>query len=177
MPDVNPYYNRVNPDLLALIPPDAKTVLEIGCGAGALCDAYRRVNPGIKWHGIENNHAAVEAARSKGIKIVWEDANWLAEPDLVAAGLYSVKPDVLVLGDILEHLNDPWQILKWCAGIVIPGAQVLACIPNVQHWTVIRDLLRGKWTYTDEGLLDRTHLRFFTLDSIREMFEQAGLQQ
>ena len=66
MPDVPDYFNRVNQDLLALIPPDAKTVLEIGCGAGALCEAYRKMNPGVVWLGVESNQDAADVAREDG---------------------------------------------------------------------------------------------------------------
>ena len=167
------YFNRVNQDLLAVfIPPyDAKTVLEIGCGAGAaMAEALRRVNPGVLWNGFDNNDAALEVARTRCSHAANVDVNkhWRA-----IAPQYA---DVVVFGDVLEHLSDPWIVLKYMAENMAPGAQVLACIPNVQHWTVIRDLLNGKWTYTDENLLDRTHLRFFTLDSIQDMFAEAGLQ-
>lgn len=164
--EVSDYYSRANPDLLALIPPDAKTVLEIGCGAGALCAAYKRMNPEVHWVGVDN-HDMTDTSVDDLLHTDIEQMDFQAD-----MGPF----DVLVCGDVLEHLRDPWKVLAGLTRWLIPGAQVLASIPNVQHWTVIRDLLRGKWTYTDEGLLDRTHLRFFTLDSIREMFEQAGLQ-
>ena len=168
------YFSNVNPDLLKFIPPDVKTVLEIGCGEGALCEAYRRVNPGVEWLGIELSDKASKVAESKGIKILGDDCEcWSWK-----GGCTETEPaDCLVLGDVLEHLRDPWKTLEvFTTYWLKPGAQVLACIPNVQHWTVIRDLLNGKWEYTDSGLLDRTHLRFFTLDSIRKMFSEAGLQ-
>lgn len=163
------YYGNVNPDLLALIPPDAKTVLEIGCGEGALCEAYRRVNPGVEWKGVEINRDAVLVAESKGIAIIEYDVTEFATANNPWA-------ECLILGDVLEHLKNPWNVLRKLTYDLKPGAQVLACIPNVQHWTVVRDLLAGKWDYQDSGLLDRTHLRFFTLKSIRELFDQAGLQ-
>ncbi len=173
------YYDSYNPDLLRFIPPDAKTVLEIGCGEGALCEAYRRVNPGVVWLGIEKELSAARIATAKGAKMVGVDI----DADDPALAIYSCdramadqKVDVLIFGDVLEHLRDPWGAIKRMMAFIAPGAQVLASIPNVQHWTVIRDLLEGKWDYTDSGLLDRTHLRFFTLKSIREMFDAAGLQ-
>ena len=180
------YYSRVNPDLLALIPPDCKNVFEIGCGAGALCEAYRRVNPGVKWFGVEKDNGAREAAADRNIDIIGRDAEGdiYADSDgeiqpplwVETAEMYRREIDCLVFGDVLEHLHDPWNVLKRYAGYCRPGAQILASIPNVGHWTIIRDLLAGKWQYQNEGLLDRTHLRFFTLDSIREMFDQARLQ-
>lgn len=175
MPEVDAYFDRFNPDLLALIPPDAKVVLEIGCGAGKLAEMYRRQNPSVEWHGIERDGGARELAESRGITLVAGD---LDADDLVYSEpprLYRKEVDCLVFGDILEHLRDPWFVLeKHCDWWLKPGGIVLASIPNVGHWSVIRDLMSGQFRYADEGLLDRTHLRFFTLDSIRDLFGQAG---
>ena len=93
-------------------------------------------------------------------------------------GLSEEQPsvDCLVFGDVLEHLVDPWAALTRLSRLVREGGQVLACIPNVQHYSVIVNLLRGKWDYQDEGLLDRTHLRFFTLSGIQDLFAKAGLR-
>ncbi len=176
------YYSNVNPDLLRFIPPDAKTVLEIGCGEGALCEAYRRVNPDVTWTGVESNEAALRIAVERGVIMGAEPPessveHWINDFD-EHSEYDPAEPefDCLILGDVLEHLVDPWEVMRGLSRQLLPGAQVLACIPNVQHWTVIRDLLEGKWDYQDSGLLDRTHLRFFTLKSIREMFDAAGLQ-
>jgi 2-polyprenyl-3-methyl-5-hydroxy-6-metoxy-1,4-benzoquinol methylase len=167
------YYSRVNLDLLALIPPDAKAVLEIGCGAGALAEAYIRVNPGVIWRGIEPNENACRQARER---MSWARAT--TAEDFVSAPPCSDRhlADCLILGDVLEHLTDPWAVLKGLARHLVSGAQVLASIPNIQHFATLFNLIHGNWDYTDEGTLDRTHLRFFTLKSIREMFDQAGLQ-
>lgn len=173
------YYARFNPDLLALIPPDAKAVLEIGCGAGALCEAYRRINPGVYWVGVEVFLEACDEARKPGrLDSVFPFDLDRVVPCALADHLakFNDEFDCLICGNVLEHLRDPWLALKSLVEHITPGAQVLASIPNVQHWTVIRDLLAGHWRYTDEGLLDRTHLRFFTLESIRELFKDAGLQ-
>ena len=93
-------------------------------------------------------------------------------------GLADDEPgvDCLIFGDVLEHMVDPWSVLARLSGWVRDGGQVLACIPNVQHYSVIVDLLRGSWRYQEEGLLDRTHLRFFTLEGIQELFARAGLR-
>src|SRR5262249_38135876 len=82
--------------------------------------------------------------------------------------------DCLVYGDVLEHLIDPWALLRRHAAWLRPGGTVLACVPNVQHWTLLVHLLQGKWEYQDQGLLDSTHLRFFTLDSLSPLCAGAG---
>jgi SAM-dependent methyltransferase len=171
------YYNRVNPDLLRLMPPDAGIVFEVGCGAGALAEAYRRINNQVLYLGIEKNPSAAIAGEAAGRidRLVVGDVE---EVDPEALGLRAEAPgvDCLVFGDVLEHLVDPWSALIRLTRLVRQGGQVVACIPNVQHYSVIVNLLRGKWDYQDEGLLDRTHLRFFTLSGVRDLFTRAGLQ-
>jgi hypothetical protein len=79
-----------------------------------------------------------------------------------------------VFGDSLEHLRDPWAVLARVRGTLAPHASVIACIPNAQHWSVQARLNSGALRYEAEGLLDRTHLRWFTRITIIEMFLGAG---
>lgn len=167
------YYNRVNRDLLTLIPPDAKVVLEIGCGAGALCEAYRRINPGVEWNAVEPNPGAAEAA-SRSARVIRDHVENIEWQLSLCESCDDI--DCLIMGDVLEHLEDPWSVLKMLANYLSPGAQVLASIPNAQHYTLIYALLTGTFDYADEGLTDRTHLRWFTIDTIRTMFADACLQ-
>jgi SAM-dependent methyltransferase len=176
MMSVPSYHDRVNPDLLRLMPPDARVVLEVGCGAGALAEIYHRINTRVLYLGIEKNFEAAQAALSAG-RIDRMSIGDVESVDPAALGLSSTEPsvDCLVLGDVLEHLVDPWIVLTRLSRWVRDGGQILACIPNVQHYSVLVSLLRGAWDYQDEGLLDRTHLRFFTLSGIRDLFLKAGL--
>jgi 2-polyprenyl-3-methyl-5-hydroxy-6-metoxy-1,4-benzoquinol methylase len=167
------YYNRLNPNLLTLIPPDAKAILEVGCGAGALAEAYRQINPEVEWTGIERDWKAAKIAESRMTEVIVDDAQSRAENGVMVKEPYV---DCLVFGDILEHLANPLEALKGFMLWLKPGGQVLASIPNVQHYSIILGLLRGEWEYADEGLLDRTHLRFFTLKSIKALFADAGLE-
>jgi SAM-dependent methyltransferase len=170
------YYNRVNRDLLRLIPPNARSVLEVGCGAGALAQEYRRINPDVLYLGVEMMPEAASAAATIGrvSRVFAGDAAIVEPSDL---GLSAIDPgvDCLVFGDVLEHMVDPWAVLARIARWVREEGQVLACLPNIQHYSVLVNLLRGQWQYQDEGLLDRTHLRFFTLQGVKDLFAGAGL--
>jgi SAM-dependent methyltransferase len=169
-----------NLDLLQWMPADARVVLEVGCGTGALADAYRRINPDVRYFGIETEVEAARIAETAGrldrvavgnAEAIELSALGLPDP----AGRAEPVVDCLVFGDVLEHMIDPWEVLARLSRGVRDGGQVLACIPNVQHYSVLVNLLRGRWEYQEEGLLDRSHLRFFTLSGIRELFARAGL--
>lgn len=163
------YYDNVNPNLMAAIPPAAGTVLEIGCGAGRLGSVYKAQNPGARYIGVElePSVAAIAAERL--------DLVLCGSIDHLDLAFLNDQADCIVYGDVLEHLLDPWSVLKRHADLLSPNGKMIASVPNVQNWSVILDLLRGNWTYGDSGLLDRTHLRFFTLSSILSMFQDAGL--
>jgi 2-polyprenyl-3-methyl-5-hydroxy-6-metoxy-1,4-benzoquinol methylase len=167
------YYDRANPDLLKLLPADAEIIVEIGCGTGALGQQYRQVNPHGRYFGVDSYSEAVQIAAQRLDGAIAANGETVALSQL---GLQPESVDCLVYGDVLEHMVDPWQALRKHIQWLKPGGEVLACIPNIQHWSAILNLLRGKWEYQERGLCDRTHLRFFTLDSIKNLFSQAGLQ-
>lgn len=82
--------------------------------------------------------------------------------------------DYVIFADVLEHLVDPWQVLRVIGELLAPEGRVFVSLPNVAHWTIRFRLLFGRFDYTDGFLMDRTHLRFFTLASVRQMFANCG---
>ena len=168
------YYSNVNPELLRAIPLDRKRVLEAGCGTGRFAEAYLARNPDARYFGLELfEDAARDAAKVMDQVIVGD-----IEQDAVMAALDAARADetfdALIFGDVLEHLREPWTVLSDLRARTSPGGVCVTCIPNVSHWSLLVQQVQGQWTYADQGLLDRTHLRFFTRASAIEMFQKAG---
>lgn len=173
---VKEYFGRVNSDLLKAmidLPSLTGPILEIGCGAGKLAEAYRAARTdGVmpSYIGVElNSDAAKEASSILDNVIVGN-----IESNDVVTKVADLQYQLFIFGDVLEHLIDPWKTLRVLHKFSMKDAAILACIPNLQHWTLIKLLLAGHWPYADDGLLDRTHLRFFTMNSAIHMFESSG---
>jgi SAM-dependent methyltransferase len=167
------YYEVLNHDVLSLLPADAQLIVEVGCGAGAMGREYKRLNPHGRYVGIELNPKAAAVAAERLDEVVVGDVEHLPESTIpISPGTVNA----LVYADVLEHLVDPWSVLQRQVRWLAPDGVVVACIPNMAHWSVIVHLLMGEWPYQDSGLFDRTHLRFFTLSSIRQIFGGVGLK-
>ena len=138
--------------LSAACPPN---VLEVGCGAGALGAFFKKQNESIRWDGIEFFPSAAQQAEAV-LDNVTEGAVEDVDLDALAATY-----DTIVMGDVLEHLVNPWKVLKDLARILKRRGKLCVSVPNVNHWTIFATLGQGRFTYADSGLLDRTHLRFF----------------
>lgn len=172
----NNYYGNINHDVLNLIPLSANLILEIGCGQGRLGAAFKLSQPNAKYYGLEIVKSEAEKALLNLDDVACAD---IESPDchidrLFSRRIGSEKFDALVLGNVLEHLKDPWQVMANVREVMANDATCIVCLPNVSHWSVVRELLGGRWNYTDAGLLDKTHLRFFTLDTAIEMLQKSG---
>lgn len=164
------YYGNANPDLLAQVPVTAQAVLESGVGEGALGAKYLHINPTARYYGIETNPMAAETAGRRLTRV------WTADCEAFDPEQLPEPPDCLVYGDVLEHLLDPWALLRRQAQILLPHGSVSACIPNAAHWSVALEVLRGRFPYHQDGIFDRTHLRWFNLDGMARLFRAAGLE-
>lgn len=160
-----PYPDSAREEMHPLVPASARRVLDVGCHRGAFGARLR--THGRTVFGIELDAAtAADAAARLDEVIVGR------YPDDIPSG---ATFDCVVFNDVLEHMEDPWSALAATVAHLEPEGTVVASIPNVRNVEVIYPLLtRGTWRYQDQGLLDRTHVRFFTKSSMRELFEGSG---
>jgi GT2 family glycosyltransferase len=164
------YSTFIRKDLLAFLDhpqEEPLRILEVGCACGATLLEVKNRYPHAELYGIElNPNAASVAALIADV----------TDQDIETIELRYAKQffDYVIFADVLEHLNDPWSVVTNILPYLKEEGKVLASIPNVMHHSLIGNLLNGFWTYTDSGLLDRTHLRFFTFDGIQSMFRDAG---
>lgn len=153
--------------------PDGARVLDVGCATGYL--AAELSARGCTVDGIEADPAAAQQARAYCREVVAGDLEAPSTQDDVQRMLDDgARPSIIICADVLEHLRDPWTVLTWLRTLLAPGGRAVVSVPNIAHWTSRRALLRGRFDYTDYGLLDRTHLRFFTRASAAELARRAG---
>lgn len=165
------YYGYERPELLALVSESARRVLDVGCGSGALGAALKRRLPDCEVSGLEYVQEAVDEAAQRLDRAIRVDLNSDFELPL-PPGYF----DTIICGDVLEHLLDPEASLRRLLPYLHENGAVVSSIPNVKHWSVlIPALAHDRWEYSDEGLLDRTHVHLFTLHEARLMFDQVGL--
>ncbi|MDX2307527.1 MAG: class I SAM-dependent methyltransferase [Hyphomicrobium sp.] len=163
------YYSNARTDFVRQLPADpTASVLEVGCGTGAtgaLALARRRAG---RYVGIELMEAAAREARE-----VLTDV-YVGDVEKMTLDFQPASFDALLLSEVLEHLVEPDATLRRLARFLRPGGTVLASSPNVSHWRVVRELLNGRFDLADQGVFDRTHLRWFTPRSFVRMFHEAG---
>ncbi|WP_198970347.1 class I SAM-dependent methyltransferase [Xylophilus sp. ASV27] len=172
------YYSNFNPTILELIDAENLTFCEFGCGAGALARAIKERNPLIRYAGVDI--AATELSKAQHILDYSINLNidacpfWEDSPQLLAS-----RPaegfDCIIFGDVLEHLYSPETAVDQAARWLRPGGSLIASIPNVQHWSVFLQLVRGSWPRQDSGIFDRTHIRWFALHDMHALFDHPLL--
>lgn len=164
--------NPVNMDLLKLIPADAKIIIEFGCGTGATGAEYKQINPNCLYVGIEQNADRAQIAEQKLDVAIGTDFDSL---DLSTTEITAGTVDCILFNDVFSHIINPWYMLKQSVNWLKEDGQVLANIPNTQHWHRIVKLLRGEWDAGETLTKPNANLRFFTLESIKKLFAQAEL--
>jgi 2-polyprenyl-3-methyl-5-hydroxy-6-metoxy-1,4-benzoquinol methylase len=158
------------PELLPFVPASASRVLDVGCGLGGFSRMIKAQLPHLSIWGIEPHHTAADHA-----------ADYL---DTVINGRFPDNMpsdaghfDTIFFNDVLEHMVDPWTALRRAQSFLTPDGIVVASIPNIRHFTVLDSIIRrADFSYADNGILDRTHLRFFTKTTMIDLFTSTGFE-
>jgi 2-polyprenyl-3-methyl-5-hydroxy-6-metoxy-1,4-benzoquinol methylase len=163
------YYESERRDLLVLVPEGAQRVLDVGCGEGNTGRALKAARPEVFVAGIEKEARVAEIAAAHLDDVQCVDL------DTIPFG-FAQQFDCIICGDVLEHLKDPAVVLRQLHEALAEDGVLLWSVPNVRHYTIVAGLLLGEWEYQDSGILDRTHLRFFTLKSARQLLATTGFE-
>ncbi|MFV0463473.1 MAG: class I SAM-dependent methyltransferase [Nostocoides sp.] len=166
------YVDNPRGDVRPFIDASARSVLDVGCGRGGFGRTLREVlGPSAHIVGVEAVMVQAERARESG---AFSEVRTGYFPE--ALGESDERFDQVFFNDVLEHIYDPWALLREIPRHLAPNGQVVAVIPNIQYWPVIWELVKGRWDYADAGTLDRTHVRFFTRATMIEAFVDAGFE-
>lgn len=164
-----PPHDHHNPDLLNVIPDDARKIIEIGASSGALAREWKKCNVG-HYVCLDIDPACVELSKR------YSDYSLLLNIEEARNHFWTefADRDCWIFGDSLEHMVNPWAVLSRVHKNLPHKGCVVACIPNAQHWSMYVRLAYGDLKYQESGLMDRTHLRWFSRKTIVQMFEDAG---
>jgi 2-polyprenyl-3-methyl-5-hydroxy-6-metoxy-1,4-benzoquinol methylase len=166
---INEYFEFNRTELLPYIPKPLNKVLDIGCGAGNFGKLLKE-KFGCEVYGVEPNENAANIAETK-LDYVFNNKFDSA------LNFNGVLFDCIFFNDVLEHLEDPSNALQMAKQLLTPDGHIVASIPNLRYFDVVWDLIVKKdFKYAESGILDNTHLRFFTEKSIKRLFEQTGFK-
>lgn len=159
------YYNCKRTEMLKYLPDSAQKILDVGCAEASFGALIKEKNNAEVW-GIELNSEIAECAKEKIDKVLVGD---ISEKITELPDNYF---DCIFFNDVLEHLYDPYTLLKQIKYKLNNEGIIICSLPNIRHCPVLKDLILNKqWKYNEHGVLDFTHIRFFTQKSIIEMFE------
>lgn len=167
------YMEEINYGILKHIPINQSkrtlSVLDVGCGSGVLSEAIKK--RGYSVWGIEINRDAAHKAALRIDKVIHED---LLNAEKIEENIGNTRFEYIVFSNVLEHLYDPYLVLKKYLKFLAQDGLVLISVPNVAVWTNRIKLLLGKFDYTDTGTMDRTHIRFFTFKTAKMIIRESG---
>ncbi|MEN3186776.1 MAG: methyltransferase domain-containing protein [Atribacterota bacterium] len=163
------YYAFSRPEVRALIPHGCQRILDVGCGEGNLGGMLKEERQCEVW-GVEINFQVAAEAEKKLDRVL------VGNYEELVTELPEAYFDCVIFADVLEHFVDPWKALEETRRVLKEGGYIVASVPNVRHWSVIQSLLEGEWNYQEAGILDRSHLRFFTGRSLMELFRGRGFR-
>ena len=162
-------YININYELFNLIPANCTNVLELGCATGLLGDTFKQAHPGASWTGVDYNPKALSLAAKLIDNIALVDLNHPKPSDLPGSNY-----DAVVMGDVLEHLANPLDAMKFVHEVSSPDAQAFCCMPIMTNVGIIERMLLGDLSYDEYGLLDTTHIRFMSIASTIKLFLDSG---
>ena len=165
----HPTFSTPDPKILERIPLDATSLLELGCAAGILGQTVK-ARQKCRYVGVELDPAVARIA-ANGL-----DQASVLDLDCSELPFPPETFDCVICADVLEHLKDPWDVLAQIFRLLRPGGHIVVSIPNIRNLGVMAELAAGDWVYQDAGILDRTHLRFFTLRSFGRALLEAGFE-
>lgn len=169
--DIHPAYANPRPEVTALIPTWAARVLDVGCSVGVMGEALRQRGHHVT--GIEYRSELAQAARSRLDRLIEADVEELARVDADIDGPF----ECVCFADVLEHLRDPWRVMRWADRLLVRGGIVIASLPNIARLeTFIKVAINRTWPYEDIGVFDRTHLRFFARGNLDGLFDGTSLR-
>jgi methionine biosynthesis protein MetW len=154
--------------LICEMAPHGARILDIGCGTGALMSLLRKTRS-ENIVGFEPDPDRAERARSLGLNVT---TGYATKKALESLGAF----DVIILSDVLEHVAEPASLLQLIKAALAPNGKVVVSVPNVAHWSVRLSLLCGNFDYEPVGIMDATHIWWFTDKSIKKLFETAGYE-
>ena len=164
------YFSQVRSEIEDLLPNYSKETLDIGCGDGATLEWIKASKRCEKTYGIEIS----ESSYLKAKKILDETLNINIEKE--KNFFMEKKFDLILVLDVIEHLIDPWKFLNLIKSRLNEGGSIIISVPNIRHYSILKDLIFfGNWEYSQSGILDRTHLRFFTKKTLKKIFEKEKL--
>lgn len=170
---VHAAYANPRPEVAALVPATAQRILDLGCSTGHLGGSLLRGSREVV--GVELDPRLAAEARTRLTAVVECDLEALAAgplPDELREPF-----DCVIAADVLEHLRDPWSVVRWAAERLAPGGSLVVSVPNIRHlrtfWLL---LVRRRWAYEPVGIFDRTHLRWFARANLPELLDGTDLQ-
>lgn len=172
----NNYFRHIRYDVAEHIVSGKHRVLDVGCATGVFGEYLKRKGCASEVIGIEIDVLAAKEASTRLDRVLTANLNHAAVID-VLNDFDNASFDYIICADVLEHLIDPWAVLTDLAKFLKPGGRLVVSLPNIQHWSVWMPLiLTGRWEYCEAGILDRTHLRFFTRATSQELIRRANLK-
>ncbi len=164
------YYSNARREIAPFLPARVESVLEVGCGEGQTLLWLKNERSVSVCHGVEIFAEVAKTGQSNGLDIAVLDI----ETDVLP---FHIQYDLILFLDVLEHLRNPWLVLPQLLSKLKPDGSVIVSLPNISHLSVLSGIiLKNDWRYENAGILDQTHLRFFTRKSAIRLLNTGGLQ-